>query len=141
MRVIPLKLATLAATAAMVIGGATAAAATPAAPPANPGGYPGGPSVLSPIPNQGPPTDPVYALAGGCYALQSSTGGFVTRSGEGYAASADSAGAEAFRTQAAQLGRFLLYGSDEAMIATASDAVIASPTAVPSAKVNRMASQ
>lgn len=133
MRVTPLRLVTLAATAAMVISGTATAIAAPAAPPSNPGGEQSAQSVLSPIPDQGPPTDPVYGLAGGCYALQSAAGDFITRSGAGYATSADSAAAEAFRTQAAQLGRFLFYGSDNAMIASPSGTVVASPAAVPSA--------
>ncbi|WP_038171231.1 hypothetical protein [Tomitella biformata] len=133
MRLSPLRLATLAASALMVVGGATVAVAAPAAPPANPGGNAGGASVLSPIPGQGPATDPVYGLAGGCYALAASTGGFIQRAGDGYAASADSAGAESFRAQAAQLGRFLFFGSDEAMIAANSGAVVASAAAGPGA--------
>lgn len=133
MRVTPLRLATLAASALIVVGGAAVASAAPAVPPVNPGGEVGGPAVLSPIPGQGPATDPVYGLAGGCYALASSGGGFVQRVGDGYAASADAAGAESFRTQAAQLGRFLFYGSDDAMIATADGQVLASSAAVRSA--------
>ncbi len=60
---------------------------------------------LSPDPTDpGPPTNPVYGLAGNCYTLASETNpGFVARDGDGYRL-ADAAGAAKFRMQAAQLG-------------------------------------
>ncbi|GAA3528002.1 hypothetical protein GCM10022234_26510 [Aeromicrobium panaciterrae] len=52
-----------------------------------------------------------YAMAGGCYALQSTTNGkWIARSGSGYFASAATiAQAEPFRFQATDLGTYLLY--------------------------------
>ncbi len=60
-----------------------------------------------------------YAMAGGCYALRSTTTGrWVTRAGAGYTASgADRAGAEPFHFQATDLGRYLLYGADGTFLA------------------------
>lgn len=95
-----------------------------AAPVANTG------NALSPIPNQRPPTDPVFRLAGGCYTLQVApgradgghAGAFVDRAGAGYATTTDAAAAEPFRTKAAQLGRFLLYGTDATMLTAAGPA-------------------
>lgn len=139
MRVTPLRLTALAASALIAVSGAALsgaglAAAAPADAPANPGGAPGGPSVLSPIPNQSAPTDPVYKLAGGCYALKSAGNGkFVQREGPGYVASADAAGAGPFLTHAAQLGRFLLLGDDHRMIATEGGVVVGSEPAIRSA--------
>lgn len=69
---------------------------------------------LSPIPGQSPPADPVHRLAGGCYSLQVAggprSGDAVQRSGPGYAVGPGHP--EAFRTEAAQLGRFLFFGRD-----------------------------
>ncbi|MFI5427690.1 hypothetical protein [Aeromicrobium sp. UC242_57] len=52
-----------------------------------------------------------YAMAGGCYALQSTrTGTWVTRTSSGYAATATTpASAEPFHFQATDLGTYLLY--------------------------------
>ncbi|MFA9430749.1 hypothetical protein [Egicoccus sp. AB-alg2] len=68
----------------------------------------------------GVPTDR-YALAGGCYALQSvATGGWVVRDDDGYAATARRhRDAERFHLQATDLGRYLLYGSDTHLVAIA----------------------
>lgn len=87
---------------------------------------------LSPDPTDpGPPTDPVYGLAGNCYTLASETNpGFVARDGDGYRL-ADAAGAAKFRMQAAQLGRFLFFGDDTALIAAESGRAFASPQATP----------
>ncbi|HEX2196924.1 MAG TPA: hypothetical protein VHJ76_08360 [Actinomycetota bacterium] len=53
-----------------------------------------------------------YALAGGCYAVRAAGGGFVVRSGDGFAATASSAAeAEPFHFQATDLGSYLLFGS------------------------------
>src|SRR5699024_1240172 len=94
------------------------AGAAPAPPPEVPGAGPGQAPVLSPIPGQGPPTDPVYGLAGGCYTLaDAETGRFVARDGaDGYLLTDDAGAAEAFRTQASALGRFLFYGADSAVV-------------------------
>jgi microsomal dipeptidase-like Zn-dependent dipeptidase len=53
-----------------------------------------------------------YSIANGCYALRSqSNGAWVIRDGAGYRAFADGlAGAEPFRMQATDLGRYLFYG-------------------------------
>jgi hypothetical protein len=67
--------------------------------------------TASPAPRASVPQDR-YAMAGGCYALQSATTGkWVRRDGGGYTASASSmGGAEAFHFQASDLGTYLLYG-------------------------------
>src|SRR5699024_4474268 len=76
------------------------------------------PTGLSPVPGQGPPTDPVHRLAGGCYSLQVAggphAGASVRRSGPGYTVGPGAPAA--FRTEAAQLGRFLFYGGDGTML-------------------------
>src|SRR5699024_4257241 len=124
---------------ALLVPSAVATTASAAPAPAD-GGAPAAETgdTLSPIPGQGPPTDPVYRLAGGCYTLRlaspasggsaaaddsggDSGGGYVTRTDDGYAATADAADAERFRTKAAQLGRFLLYGTDARMLTEAAE--------------------
>ena len=59
-----------------------------------------------------------YAMAGGCYALQSTTNNkWVVRSGTGYAATAAAAsGAEPFHFQATDLGSYLLWDNDKEFI-------------------------
>jgi hypothetical protein len=54
-----------------------------------------------------------FALAGGCYTLQSlASGRWVARAGDGWGATAPDAGAgEAFHLQATDLGRYLLLGA------------------------------
>ena len=80
-----------------------------------------------------------YAMAGGCYALRStSTGRWVARAGEGYSATApERAGAEPFHFQATDLGRYLLFGHDQTYVSrkdglpllqTASVAAAAAPS-------------
>ena len=61
-----------------------------------------------------------YALANGCYGLKSlTTGAFAAKTTDGaYAASAGRAGAERFRMQATDLGRYLLYGKDRDFLAS-----------------------
>ena len=56
-----------------------------------------------------------YAMAGGCYALQSATSGkwVVPQGGEYAATGASSAGAIPFHFQATDLGSYLLYGPDK----------------------------
>ena len=59
-----------------------------------------------------------YEMAGGCYALQSTTNDkWVVRSGTGYAATAaDAAGAEPFHFQATDLGSYLLWDNDKEFV-------------------------
>lgn len=56
--------------------------------------------------------DPKYALVHGCFALRAASGQYVAKDGAGgYAATAAGvAGAEPFRLQATDLGRYMLYG-------------------------------
>ncbi len=59
-----------------------------------------------------------YAMAGGCYALESATSHkWVTADGNGYRASASSiSAAEPFHFQATDLGRYLLYGAGKTFL-------------------------
>src|SRR5699024_10215399 len=97
------------------------------------GSAPGQAPALSPLPDQGPPTDPVHRLAGGCYTVaDADTGRFLSRDGaDGYVLTDDAAAAEPFRTRAAALGRFLFYGADHTVVTVDGDRVRAadSPTA------------
>ena len=65
-----------------------------------------------------PAPEDVYAMAGGCYALQSTTNDkWVVRSGTGYAATAATAtDAEPFHFQASDLGSYLLWDGDQEFI-------------------------
>jgi microsomal dipeptidase-like Zn-dependent dipeptidase len=74
----------------------------------------------------------VYSYAGGCYALRDAAANrYVARDSLGYSASATSvAAATPFRMQATALGRYLLYGPDGKMPATAALNTLA-PTATP----------
>ena len=60
-----------------------------------------------------------YSLVHGCFGLRSiSRDEYVTKSGNGYTATAtDLAGAEPFRMQATDLGKYLLYGAAEDFLA------------------------
>ena len=60
-----------------------------------------------------------YAMAGGCYALRSTTtGAWVARDGAGFAATAaGKAQAEPFHFQATDLGKYLLVGRDDTFVA------------------------
>jgi microsomal dipeptidase-like Zn-dependent dipeptidase len=59
-----------------------------------------------------------YALAGGCYAIRSGAGDYVVREGTKYTASGASiSDAEAFHFQATDLGRYLLFDSEEDFLA------------------------
>ncbi len=62
----------------------------------------------------------VYAMAGGCYALQSTTNSkWLARSGNGYVASAaDAASAEPFHFQATDLGSYLLWDSRKGFVSS-----------------------
>jgi hypothetical protein len=72
-----------------------------------------------------------YALVNNCYALQGA-GGAVGKDGEGYRTGA--ARAEAFRMQATDLGKYLLYGRDREMPAVGeSDSVVVTRDAGPPA--------
>ncbi|MFN2587717.1 MAG: peptidase [Actinomycetota bacterium] len=65
-----------------------------------------------------------YAMAGGCYAIKASGGGYVERSGDGFAATAASAaGAEPFHFQATDLGSYLLFGSAGYFVAASEGAL------------------
>ncbi|HEX2293811.1 MAG TPA: hypothetical protein VHN37_00705 [Actinomycetota bacterium] len=65
-----------------------------------------------------------YAMAGGCYAIRAEDGGFVERSGEGFAATAAAAGAaEPFHFQATDLGSYLLFGSRSDFVAASEGAL------------------
>ena len=66
-----------------------------------------------------------YSLAGNCYGLRPvGEGKFVARAGEGFAATAGRDGAEPFRMQATDLGRYLLYASGEDFVALSGDEVV-----------------
>ncbi len=68
-----------------------------------------------------------YAMAGGCYALKSTTNGhWVVRSGDGYAATApDAASAEPFHFQATDLGAYLLWDSAKTFVDVQPSSVVA----------------
>jgi hypothetical protein len=68
-----------------------------------------------------------YSLVHGCFGLRSAAnGGFVTKAGEGYDTSAGTTGgAEPFRMQATDLGRYLLYGAAEDFLAVSPTPVLA----------------
>ncbi len=72
----------------------------------------------------------IYALARGCYHLQSTSGGYVSSTDSSYTTTAAAANAEAFYMQATGLGRYLLYGRDEHMPAAVDGAVarVAAPS-------------
>ncbi len=72
-----------------------------------------------------------HSLVHGCYSLQPASGGFVQKSAGGY----DTRGtapprSEAFRMQATDLGRYLLFGRDRDFLAVAGGAI--APAADPS---------
>ena len=75
--------------------------------------------TASPAPRTAVPQDR-YAMAGGCYALQSTSNGkWVTRAGSGYAATgANLAAAEPFHFQATDLGTYLLYGKPASFVSS-----------------------
>ena len=59
-----------------------------------------------------------YSIAGGCYAVQPATGGFLMRSLDGYSDRGTAPSrSEVFRMQATALGRYLLYGRDREFLA------------------------
>ena len=76
-----------------------------------------------------PSTADRFSIVHGCYALQSAaTGKYVTKSGGGYDASAGGlGGAEPFRMQATDLGRYLFYDTDEEFMAVDGQGVSADP--------------
>lgn len=57
-----------------------------------------------------------YALAGGCYAISAGKG-YVVRSGDSFAATGKKKEAEPFHFQATELGRYLLFGTQEDFVA------------------------
>jgi microsomal dipeptidase-like Zn-dependent dipeptidase len=73
-----------------------------------------------------PPTR--YSIVHGCYSLEPASGGVVAKQGGAYVTSGGAA--EAFRMQATDLGRYLLYGRDADFLAVAGDAV--TPASEPS---------
>jgi len=79
-----------------------------------------------------PSADNRYSLVKGCFALRSElTGRMLVKAGGGYAATAAGAnGAEAFRMQATDLGRYLFYGTARDFLALAGDGI--EPAAAPS---------
>ena len=59
-----------------------------------------------------------YAMAGGCYAIQSATGKYITRAEAAPAVTANGlGGAEPFHFQATRLGEYLLYGTAKDFLA------------------------
>ena len=65
-----------------------------------------------------------YDMAGGCYAVKAVAGGYLIRSGSGFAATASSADqAEPFFFQATDLGSYLLYGAQEDFLAASEGAL------------------
>ena len=76
-----------------------------------------------------------YSLAGGCYAVQPASGGFLQRSGTGYNSFGTAPPrSEAFRMQATTLGRYLLYGLGRDFLAAGDgDAIIAATEPSPAA--------
>ncbi len=71
-----------------------------------------------------------YGLANGCYALKAAGGGLVAKTSDGgYRAAGDRG--EAFRMQATDLGRYLLYGKDREFLAYGSRAPVEVPVPVP----------
>jgi hypothetical protein len=86
----------------------------------------GEPKEVGPGPRAQFPEDR-YALAGGCYGV-SSGGAFLTRAAEGFAAGATTLdGAEPFRFQATDLGRYMLFGTASDFLA-ASEGALAEAT-------------
>ena len=66
-----------------------------------------------------------YAMAGGCYRMRAAGGGYVARSGEdGFSATTSKARrAEPFHFQATDLGRYLLFGTQEDFVAASEGAI------------------
>ena len=62
-----------------------------------------------------------YSIVHGCYSLAPESGGTVAKQGDAYATVGGQA--EAFRMQATDLGRYLLYGRDADFLALAGDAI------------------
>ncbi|MGH2805932.1 MAG: hypothetical protein ACRDKT_01525, partial [Actinomycetota bacterium] len=59
-----------------------------------------------------------FAMAGGCYVIRGAGAGYVVRDGDGFAASESSAAAaEPFHFQATDLGRYLLFATDNDFVA------------------------
>ncbi len=72
-----------------------------------------------------PAGDPVYGLVGGCFAVQALSGSYVADQGAGYAATAGGPDqAQGFRLQATALGRYLLYGRDQKVLAETGDGTV-----------------
>jgi len=83
--------------------------------------------TLVPLPDPAPRTDVPqdrYAMAGGCYTLESDDG-FVTASGTGYVTTADAAQATPFHFQATELGVYLLFDPAERFAARSGGGIAA----------------
>ncbi|MFT4189300.1 MAG: membrane dipeptidase [Aeromicrobium sp.] len=63
--------------------------------------------------------DDRYAMAGGCYTLRAPDGAWVAKDGTAYTAADDEADAEPFHFQATELGRYLLFDSEEKFVSRA----------------------
>lgn len=89
----------------------------------------------APASAQKPDSPDRYSFAGGCYALQASTGGFVQRAGDGYSDRGTAPPrSEAFRMQATTLGRYLLYGlGTDFLAAGEGDSIVAATDPSPAA--------
>ena len=113
----------LAGALALVMAASNLGGATPGGPATSDDGWTGAARDIGPGPRAETPEDR-YAMAGGCYAVRSSSGGYVVTNGDGYAATAStSEGAEAFHFQATDLGRYLLFDSGESFAAASEGAV------------------
>ena len=65
-----------------------------------------------------------YAMAGGCYAIRTTDGRYISRSGGGYSAGSTAlADAEPFHFQATDLGKYLLFDSGSNFLAASEGAV------------------
>jgi microsomal dipeptidase-like Zn-dependent dipeptidase len=70
-----------------------------------------------------------YSLANGCYALKAPGGKLVAKAADGGYRTSD--GGEAFRMQATDLGRYLLYGRDRDFLAYGTQKPVEAPVPVP----------
>jgi hypothetical protein len=105
------------------------------------GAVPGSSSQADAAPRLPKPEDR-YALAGGCYGVQSlATDAYLLREGDGFiAGTPDLAGAEPFHFQATDLGKYLLYGTAEDYVAADEGLVGALMSAVKESQAGSIAS-
>ncbi len=79
-----------------------------------------------------------YTIVHGCYALETADGDLVSQTGDGYSAGDGSlSDAEAFRMQATDLGRYLLYGEAQDFLALDEGVLPADDVVVATAPSNR----